>query len=151
MSRTRLASILRRLAVVSALIATTACGSDSPTAPSAGPLTGTWVSTDRRIRWELVQSGSTVTGTEFDVDRGARTEITGSVEGEQFTYTVVTRVTDWQPTPDAPPTRVSWGYSLFADVTGDRMEGHISNFGVPGGYPRAWYYLTIVRVPGSAR
>src|SRR5262245_11866938 len=74
-----------------------ACGKDSPTTPSsagATGLTGPWASTDGRYRWTLVQSGSSVTGEEIEVETGRRTAIAGTVDGQQFTYTIVTRQTE---------------------------------------------------------
>ena len=136
-----------RLAVVALFVATlaAACAKNAPTAPTAAGLTGPWASTDGRYRWTLVQSGSSVTGEEIDVETGQRTAIAGKLDGQQFSYTIVTRQTETEFTP-GQPIKVDWGYSLFADVSGDRMTGHFSSFGIPGAYPRAWYYVTIVRV-----
>ena len=134
------------LAVVALFVAlAVGCGKDSPTTPTSASLTGPWASTDGRYRWTLVQSGATVTGEETEVETGRRTAIAGKLDGGQFSYTIVTRQTQAEFTPGEPFT-VDWGYSLYADVSGARMTGHFSSFGIPGAYPRAWYYVTIVRV-----
>jgi hypothetical protein len=133
-------------AALSTVLFATACGYEPPTAPTTANLTGTWASTDGRVRWTLVQSGTTVTGEETQLPSGRRFPFTGSLEGGQFTYDVVTgeQIVEFVP---GTPLRVSEGWSLFADLESvRRMKGHISNFGIPGRYPRAWYYLTMVKV-----
>ena len=111
---------VRRAAALILLALAAACSDQTPTAPS-GPndVSGRWFSSDRRLRLDLAQSGSTVQGTVVYLDG------------------------------TAPPEMVEHGWRVTAIVGGSRMTGTISWFGIPRRYPRGIQDITFVRAGGT--
>ncbi len=124
----------------------TACSDRTPTGPTGPPsLTGTWVSDDRRLRLDLVQSLNEVRGTATQLDdtTPARPIVPEHVE-HGFGFRVVTGH-DVATFLD-PPEVVESGWRITGAVTDGRIAGTISWFGIPGRYPRVIQPITFVRI-----
>jgi hypothetical protein len=123
-----------------------ACSDRTPTEPTGPPsLTGSWLSDDRRLRLDLVQSLGDVHGTAryLDDTRPALPIIREMVDGG-FGFRVVTG-RDVATFLD-PPEEVESGWRVTGRVTDGRITGTISWFGIPGRYPRVIQPITFSRV-----
>ncbi len=138
----------RRLTIVTVLacLAAAACSSEQPTEPTRSRgVTGSWVANDQRLRLDLVASGSTVQGTATYLDGTAPpTPIVQEITDSDVGFRVVTG--ESLVTFLDPPQMVQEGWRITAEVTGDRMIGTISWFGVAGRYPRVIQPITFVRL-----